>query len=41
MHLFEKAKDSGTLIVVEAYMVDDIGKNETNNNLQKLSEEID
>ena len=36
MHLFEKAKDSNTLIIVEAYILDEIGNTETNNKLNEL-----
>ena len=42
LHLFEKAKDNDkNLVIVEVYLVDDIGNDETHNYEKNLEEHMD
>jgi hypothetical protein len=41
LHLFEKAKGTDTLVVVEVYFVDDIGNDETHKYEKNLEEHMD
>jgi len=41
LHLFEEVKDTDTLVIVEMYLVDELGNSETHNFEKNLEEHMD